>query len=469
MKFMTADDLKKILQYPESENIEYKEAKTQYGTDKLIKYCVAFANEKGGKLLLGIKDNKEVCGTNAFLSTGDIKSKILAKLHIRVEVDEVYYNGKRVLVFDIPSRPIGTPLHYDGAYLMRSGEELLPMTPEQLQRIFAEGKPDFELQIATKHISSDEVVTLLDVQGYFDMMKMPLPETREAILDRFTREKFIVKNDNFYDVTNLGAILFAKDLSQFDELSRKAIRVIVYDGNSKIKTKLDITGNKGYAVGFQSLVQYIMGQLPASEVIENALRDNASIFPELAIRELIANAMIHQDFMLSGNSVMIEIYDNRIEISNPGKPIITVDRFIDEYQSRNEKLADVMRRLRICEEKGSGIDKTLFEIELFQLPALDIRVSETRTTVVVYAPKGLDEMSKTERKRACYQHCCLKYVMGEMMTNQSFRERLGLSDEKSGIDITSKVIRETVSDKMIRLNDAENKSKRYAKYVPFWS
>ena len=165
----------------------------------------------------------------------------------------------------------------------------------------------------------------------------------------------------------------------FDDLARKAVRIIVYDGNSKIKTKRDMTEVRGYAVSFVSVVQYIMSQLPASEVIEDALRDNASVFPELAIRELVANAIIHQDFTLSGNSVMVEIYDNRIEISNPGQPIITVDRFIDEYQSRNEKLANVMRRLRICEEKGSGIDKALFEIELFQLPALDIRVSETRT------------------------------------------------------------------------------------------
>ncbi len=466
---MTADDLTKILQYSESENIEYKEAKTQYSTDKLIKYCVAFANEKGGKLLLGIKDDKEICGTNAFQSTGDIKSKILAKLNIRVEIDEIDYKGKRVLVFDIPSRPIGTPLHYNGAYLMRSGEELLPMTPEQLQRIFAEGKPDFELQIAKANLSSDEVVSLLDVQSYFDMMKIPMPETRDAIIDKFEREKLLVIHSGSYEITNLGAMLFAKDLTNFDNLSRKAIRVVVYNGHSKIKTKLDLTGNKGYAIGFVSLIQYIMGQLPASEVIEDALRKNASVFPELAVRELVANAMIHQDFMLSGNSVMIEIYDNRIEISNPGKPIITVDRFIDEYQSRNEKLANVMRRLRICEEKGSGIDKTLFEIELFQLPALDIRVNKTRTTVIMHTPKSLDEMDKKERKLACYQHCCLKYVMSEMMTNQTFRERLSLSDKKASVDIVSKVIRETVEDGMIKLNDAENKSKRYAKYVPFWA
>ena len=466
---MTKADLDKILQQSENEHIEFKLASKQYDETKLMKYCIALANEKGGKLILGVNDAREIKGSNAFRDIGVIKSKILKKLHFRVEIHEILSDLGRVLVFDIPSRPIGTPLNHEGAYLMRSGEELVSMTPDQLQRIFAEGKPDFELQIATTGVRSDEVVTLLDVQSYFDMIQMPLPETREAILDRFTREKLIVKHDGVYDITNLGATLFAKDLTMFDDLSRKAIRVIVYDGNSKLKTKRDITGAKGYAVGFVALVQYIMGQLPANEVIEDALRDNTTVFPELAIRELVANAIIHQDFTLTGNSVMIEIYDNRIEISNPGKPIITVDRFIDEYQSRNEKLADVMRRIGICEEKGSGIDKALFEIELFQLPALDIRVSETRTTVVMEVPKPFEEMSRKERKRACYQHCCLKYVMGDKMTNKSFRERLGLKDTRAGTEASSRIIRDVLGDEMIKLNDLDSKSRRYAKYVPFWS
>lgn len=466
---MNMDNLNKILQQSENEHIEFKLASNQYDETKLMKYCIALANEKGGQLLLGVNDNKQIKGTAAFRDIGATKSKILKKLHFRVEIYEIDTEKGRVLIFDIPSRPIGTPLNHNGSYLMRSGEELVAMTAEQLQRIFSEGKPDFELQIARSGLQNDEVVSLLDIQSYFDMMQLPLPETREAILDRFEREKLIVKKNSVYDITNLGAVLFAKDLRIFDDLARKAVRIIVYDGNSKIKTKRDMTETRGYAVGFVSIVQYIMSQLPASEVIEDALRDNASVFPELAIRELVANAIIHQDFTLSGNSVMVEIYDNRIEISNPGQPIITVDRFIDEYQSRNEKLADVMRRLRICEEKGSGIDKALFEIELFQLPALDIRVSETRTTLVIQTPKSLDDMDKSERKRSCYQHCSLKYVMGEKMTNQSFRERLGLSDAKAGVDIASKVIRETLSDDMIRLNDTESKSKRYAKYIPFWA
>ncbi len=466
---MTLEDLNKILKHSENEHIEYKEAKEQFDTKKLMKYCVAFANEKGGKLILGVDDKRKIVGTKAFDNLGEIKSKILDKLGIRVEAYKIYDDMKRVLVFDIPSRPIGTPLSFEGTYLMRVGEELVAMTPNHLQKIFSEGKPDFEIQIAQSNLTSDEVVQLLDVQSYFDMIKIPLPETREAIFDRFIREKLIVHREGIYDITNMGALLFAKDLSKFESLSRKATRLIIYDGNSKIKTKQDITGTKGYAIGFVSLIQYIMGQLPSSEVIEDALRKNASVFPELAIRELVANALIHQDFNSSGNSVMIEIFNNRIEISNPGKPIITADRFIDEYQSRNEKLADIMRRIGICEEKGSGIDKTLHEIELFQLPALDIKIGETRTTLTMFTPKTLEEMSKDERIKACYQHCCLKYVMSEMMTNQSFRERLGLSQKKTDVDKVSRVISDALDDDMIKLNDPENKSKRYAKYIPFWA
>ncbi len=466
---MNIDELKKLLQSPENEHIEYKEAKTQYDVKKLMKYCVAFANEGGGQLVFGVNDQRKIIGTQVFKDTGAIKSKILEKLRIRVDIVELQEGNKRVLVLNIPARPRGTALHFEGAYFMRSGEELVHKTPDQLQRIFEEGKPVFEFQRAIQNITSDKVVSLLDVQSYFDLINIPLPKTQQAILDRLNREKLVIKDNTYYSITNLGALLFAKNLNDFEWLARKAVRLIVYDGNSKLQTIRDITGIKGYAVAFKSLIQYIMGQIPTHEVIEEALRKKVHQYPKLAIRELVANALIHQDFESRGNNVMIEIYDNRIEISNPGKPIITPDRFIDEYQSRNEKLADLMRRLHICEEKGSGIDKALIEIEADKLPALDIRVGETRTIVSLHARKLFDEMNKSERIQACYQHCCLKYVMGEMMTNQSFRERLGISNSKASIEAVSRTITATLEKEMIQLNAPENSSRRYAKYIPYWS
>ncbi len=89
-------------------------------------------------------------------------------------------------------------------------------------------------------------------------------------------------------------------------------------------------------------------------------------YPELAIRELVANALIHQDFFISGAGPMVEIFENRIEITNPGSPLVSTARFIDTPpRSRNETLASMMRRFGICEERGSGIDKVITQVELY--------------------------------------------------------------------------------------------------------
>ncbi len=191
------------------------------------------------------------------------------------------------------------------------------------------------------------------------------------------------------------------------------------------------------------------------------------MFPKQALRELIANALVHQDFQASGTSVMIEMYDDRIEISNPGIPGISVERFIDEYRSRNEMLADLMRRFGICEEKGSGIDKVIHAAEFYQLPAPDFRVGELRTTAVMFAHQDFTQMNREDRIRACYQHCALQYVSNKKMSNQSLRERFKLSETKAAT--VSLIISATKDADLIKADDAETQSQRYARYLPFWA
>ena len=268
-------------------------------------------------------------------------------------------------------------------------------------------------------------------------------------------------------ITNLGALLFAKQLSQFDGLARKAPRLIVYDGTSKLKTRLDHTWNKGYAAGFVELIDAIDSHIQVNEVVGRALRQERKMFPGIAIRELVANALIHQDFNETGTSVMFEVYNDRIEIGSPGKPFISPERFIDEFQSRNEKLAELMRRFGICEEKGSGIDKVVHSAEDYQLLAPDFRVGEKRTTAVLFSYIDFDEMDPMDRVRACYQHCCLRYVMNERMTNQSLRERFRLPAAKA--ESASRVIKDTVRQELVKLDDPQSTSKRYARYIPFWA
>ena len=430
---------------------------------------MAIANEGGGALILGVEDAppRRVVGTAAFQNPVETAERLYQALHFRVDIETVVHPDGRVLVFTIPGRPQGTAYSFEGSYLMRVGQAQVGMSDDRLRAIFDEGKPDWLSQSAMKGCDDALVVQLLDTQSYFDLVHLAYPVTRPAVLDRFEREKLIQRTGGTWTITNLGAILFAKKLEPFDRLARKAPRVIVYEGTNKLNTKLDAPGTKGYAVGFQGLIELINGLSPSNEVIEQALRREVKMFPEIAVRELVANALIHQDFTESGTAVVVEIYDNRMEISNPGKPFISPDRFIDEYQSRNERLADLMRRVGICEEKGSGVDKVIHAAEQFQLPAPDFRVGERHTSVVLFAHRDFEDMDRNDRVRACYQHCCLRFVMNEKMTNQSLRERFKLSEKKA--EAVSRTIRDTLAAEKIKLADPEQASLRYRNYIPFWA
>jgi predicted HTH transcriptional regulator len=277
-------------------------------------------------------------------------------------------------------------------------------------------------------------------------LKIPYPSTQQGVVDKLVDDGLVVKRQG-YGITKLGAILFAKQLRDFEGIERKSVRVIVYKGKNKVETEREQIGAKGYALGFEGLVDWINSQLPANEEIGKALRKETRMYPEIAIRELVANALIHQDFSEKGFP-MIEIFSDRIVISNPGTPMVTPERFIDAYISRNEKLADLMRRMGFCEEKGSGLDKVIFHNELYQLPAIDVATSEHRTKVSMFCYKTLNALDKKEKVMACYQHACLKYVSNEKMTNQSLRERFKI--ENHNYSIASRIIRDAIDEKLIK-------------------
>jgi ATP-dependent DNA helicase RecG len=466
---ITVEQINKWMQSAENESLEFKQAKFQYDTIKLHRYCVALSNEGGGKLILGVQNEpRKVVGSNAFPNLNHIKSKIFNKLRIRVDVEEVLHPDGRVIVFQVPPRPPGTPLDYEGSYYMRVGEELVPMTSDKLRQIFDEGKPDFFSIITKAGISSEDVIRLLDTQIYFDRLKMPYPAERNSVIERFVEERLLVKGKSEYHITNLGALLFAKDLGDFPSLKSRGARITVYDGNSKATILSDVFVYRGYAAGYEHLIDYIASRLPSSEIIGKAFREKTrEMFPSIAIRELVANALVHQDFYAEGMLITIEIYADRIEIGNPGLSPIEMDRLLDSYQSRNEVLADLMRRLGICERKGSGIDKVISEIERWQLPAPDFRNGDKHFTALLFSQIPILEMTKKDKVRACFQHCVLKYVMNEKMSNNSLRERFDLPVTHK--DVISVIIKNTVEEGLIKLDDPESTSKRYARYIPYWA
>ena len=462
----TSEQIDQWRQTPsEHQRLEFKEARNQFDTRKLSEYCVALANEGGGVLLLGVADQppRAVVGTQAFPDTVRAAEKLFHSVGFRVDIDVIAHPHGRVIVFHVPSRPRGTAYHLDGKYLMRAGEALVPMSEDQLRRIFSEGQPDWLEEPARCGLDAQQVVEMLDTQTFFELLRQPYPTDRIGVMERLTREKMVDESGGAFVVRRLGALTLARRLRDFPDVTRKAPRVVVYSGISKLETRLDQTFTRGYAVGFRELVRFVMSQLPQNEAIEGPLRKEVKLIPAVVIRELIANALIHQDFLMGGVSVMIEIYSDRVEISNPGEPLVPVERFIDGYQSRNERLADLMRRVGICEEKSSGVDRVVEAAEVHQLPAPDFRSGFRRTSAIIYGPKPFDKMGRSDRVRACYQHCALKWVTLQPTTNQSLRVRFHLSQDKAA------VASQVIAARLIKLDESVRGSRKFARYQPFWA
>lgn len=437
----------------------------------------AYMGQSRGYMAWGLDDaSHKIIGTDfnpkmEKIGNQELENWIATQLNPRIDFSfqEISLPEGRVVLMCIDSAG-NTPVKFKGTAWIRVGTYKKPLAdhPERERKIWQNTVNNcFERKIAKPGVNSDEVLQLLDYSKVFGLLQIPFPDSKAAIIDKLVDEELIIRRQSCFDITNLGAILFANDLSKFEMLSRKAVRVIFYKGNDRINALKEQVGGKGYAIGFEGLVDYIGSNLPVNEEIGKALRKTIPMYPPIAIREFVANALIHQDFSIGGSSPMIEIFGNRMEITNPGKPLIDIFRFIDHTPiSRNEKLASLMRRINICEERGSGIDRALAQCELYQLPAPDFQKDDLFTKVIMYAPMTLRQMDKEDKRRACYQHCCLQYLAGQKMTNESFRGRLNISDEN--YSMASRIISDTINAKLIKPDDASN-SKKYAKYVPFWA
>ena len=297
----------------------------------------------------------------------------------------------------------------------------------ELWRIF--DQTPFEDLIAAEEVGSQHVLMLLDYPTYFSLLKLPLPETRDGILQALSADDLIRRTESGrWNITNLGAILLAKKLEDFRSLRRKAVRVIAYKGNSRVETLREQDGTKGYASGFEGLIGYINLLLPSNEVIGKALRTTVPMYPDLAIPELVANALIHQDFFITGAGPMIEIFADRMEICNPGEPLVDTQRFLDTPpRSRNEALASFMRRVGVCEERGSGVDKVVIQTELYQLPAPDFEAPGDNTRAILFAHRPLVKMAKNRPDSvllpACLSALCDAGPHDQHLAPRALRDR----------------------------------------------
>jgi len=473
--------LEKLIKYfitlpYETETVEFKE--NNHTKEEIGKRISALANvanlldEKKAYIVFGISDDHKIVGTKFNPKTEKIGNELLESWlnqmltpKIDFYIYQFLFEGKNIVLFEILPA-ITQPIKFQNiAYIrINSTTRKLQDYPEKERKIWQNiDKKSFGKGIAKESLTVSDVLKLLDYAKFFSLTKQELPTETTKFVEKMSEYNLVKKNfDNDFDITNLGAILFAKNLSQFSTLKRKAVRVVIYKGDSRINILKNQEGNLGYAVAFENLINFINDQLPSNEEITKTFREEKKMYPELAIREFVANALIHQDFTISGVSPLIEVFDTKIEITNAGIPLIDTERFIDHAPiSRNEDLASFMRQIGFCEELGSGIDRALTQISVYQLPAPKFEVGDNFTRVILYAYKKLNDMTTEDKVRACYQHTVLKWIENKRMTNESLRERFGI--EKQNYSIASRIIAEAIKNEKIK------ESEKPKEYIPIWA
>lgn len=461
----------------ETEAVEFKENRfTEEDIGKKISALANSANlhdRKKGYLVFGIQDiTHNIVGTKFMPSQEKIGNEELEfwlSKHIDPSVDfriyEFQFETNPIVIFEIPPA-LNQPIRFNNIAYIRVGSATPKLSdyPEKERKIWSNiNRKSFEKGIAKENLSIPEVLKLLDYSKYFSLTKQEVPSETQQFVEKMAQHGLVKKVfENSYDITNIGAILFAKNMNDFPSVKRKTVRVVIYKGNTRVTRLKEQEVVLGYAIAFEGLLDYINDKLPHNEEIAKSLRRDVKMYPEVAIREFVANALIHQDLTISGAGPMVEIFENRIEITNTGEPLIDTDRFIDHPpRSRNEDMASFMRQIGVCEEGGTGVDRALIEIAFYQLPAPKFEKYDNFTKVTLYAHKSLRDMTTDDKVRACFQHCVLKYVENARMTNATLRERLCIGEKN--YPAASAIIKATIQKRLIK------ESEKPKEYVPIWA
>ena len=428
------------------------------GTYKIVGTEFDYRKEKKGNMELELWLNQQIF------------PKINFKFH-QLPFETEDGNTAQVVLLEIPCAE-DVPTRYGGVGYIRIGSNLKPLAEYKEKEAELWKKLDttpFDLRIAYQEASADDVTAILDYPGYYRKLGMPIPSNREKVLDDLMDEKFIVRNDGgTWDITNYGVLMIGQDLKKFDHLAKRGVRVIRYVDKSRLEGISEETFSAGYAIAYEQIASYILAVIPQKETMDIYTRKHEFAFPESAIRELLANMMIHQDFEQKGTSPMVEIFSDRIEFSNAGAPLVRIERIVDCVPvSRNERIAGFMHRCCHCEERGSGYDKIISATSASSLMAPKIENQFNQfTKVTLYSKIPFDMLTKEDRVRTCYMQACLLNVMGDCLTNAKVRSVFGLSEaEKTK---ASRIIRDTLAAKMIKPIDPDT-APRYMRYQPFWA
>lgn len=348
--------LQALLDAKEDEHLECKEAKNNFHFETLVKYCVALANEGGGRMVLGVTDHvpRHVVGSRVFPDLERTKAGLIARLRLRIEAEAVRHPDGRVVIFQVPSRPIGMPIQYEGAYWMRGGQDLVPMTPDRLKTIFDEAGPDFSAEICP-HASLAE----LHLSAIEQFRARWRRRSGNPALDNLPVEQLLADAELIIDggVTYAAMVLFGtrqalgKYLPQAEVIfeyrsseasgpaqQREEYRCGFFLFQDDLWTKINLRNDRQH---FQSGLFVL--DIPT--------------FNERAIREAILNAVSHRDYRLAG-SVFVRQYPRRLELVSPGgfPAGVTQDNILSRQAPRNRRIAEAFAKCGLVERSGQGVN-----------------------------------------------------------------------------------------------------------------
>ncbi len=360
---ITIEQLEELMASKEGEHLEFKEAKENFHFETLIKYCAALANEGGGKVVLGVTDKRprSVVGSQAFKQPERTRSGLIDKLHLNVDFSMVNHSEGRVLIFHVPTRPIGNPVKYEGIYWQREGDSLRAMSEDRLRGIFAEGGHDFSSDICASATLDD-----LDTEAIENFRKRWVKKSGNQSLTTLTQEQLLNDAEALVDggVTYAALILFGTHKALGRHLAQAEV-IFEYRAS-------DASGpaqqRKEFRQGFFSFYDELWDLINLRNDIQHFQSGlfvlDIPTFSERVIREAVLNAVSHRDYQLGG-SVFIRQYPRRLLLESPGGfPIgITEQNILDRQLPRNRRIADIFSKCGLVERSGQGMN-LMFELSI---------------------------------------------------------------------------------------------------------
>jgi len=353
----------------EGERFEFKEAKQRYPFEKLAKYCCALANEDGGRIILGVTDRRprRVVGTQAFSQIEDIRRSLMEQIPLRIAVFEIPDPDGRVLVLEIPPRPVGVPIKYHGVYWARQADSLVPMGEANLRRIFAEGGHDFSAEVCSEATRND-----LDPSAVEEFRRRWIEKTKNDSLATLSQEQLLRDAELWTDegLTYACLILFGTHKALGRHLAQSEVIFEYRSSEAAGPAQQREEYREGFFAFYDDLWSTINLRNDVQHYEEGLFVFDIPTFAERSVREAVLNAVSHRNYQLAG-SVLIRQYARRLVVESPGgfPPGITPENILDRQSPRNRRLADAFAKCGLVERSGQGMN-LMFEQSISQGKAL---------------------------------------------------------------------------------------------------